>query len=180
MEENQNTQTAETKVTASAQQENESHAKSENGSKMYTQEEVNKLFDARFARESRKWEQRLTESQKMTEMNAEQKAQYQQKKYEKELEEREAEITKRELRATAKEVLAEKGLPADLFEVLNYNDAETCTAGIDALEKAFRSAVDKAVDDRVRKSGGTPKTGESKSRSGVEAKFYELNPQLKK
>lgn len=145
----------------------------------YTQEEFDTLFNARFARETAKWEKKLTESQKMAKMTAEQKAQYQSEQHEKELAEREANITRRELQATAKETLIERGLPAELFETLNYTDAESCTKSIDAVEKVFRAAVEKAVDDRIKKSGGTPKSGGTDSVSGVEAKFYELNPQLK-
>ena len=52
-------------------------------------------------------------------MNAEQKAKYEQEKHEKELAEREAALTKRELTATAKEVFTEKGLPAELADIVD-------------------------------------------------------------
>lgn len=95
-----------------------------------------------------------TEAEKLAKMNAEQKAQYEQEKRENELKAREAEITRRELSATAKETLADKGLPLELASVLNYEDAEKCQASIDAVEKAFREAVSKAVEDKLR--GGNP------------------------
>ena len=95
-----------------------------------------------------------TEAEKMAKMNAEQKAQYEREKKEGELSKREAEITKRELTATAKEQLAEKGLPTSLASILNYTNAEECTASIDAVEKAFQEAVEKAVNDRLK--GGKP------------------------
>ena len=68
-----------------------------------------------------------TEAEKLAKMNAEQKAQYEQQKRETELAAREAEITKRELSAQAKETLAEKGLPIELANVLNYSSADACT-----------------------------------------------------
>ena len=95
-----------------------------------------------------------TEAEKMAKMNAEQKAQYERDKQAKELADREAAITKRELMATAKEQLAEKGLPTSLSSVLNYASAEECTASIDAVGKAFQEAVEKAVNDRL--AGGKP------------------------
>lgn len=95
-----------------------------------------------------------TEAEKMAKMNAEQKAQYEREKQAKELADREAAITKRELMATAKEQLAEKGLPISLASVLNYASAEECTASIDAVGKAFQEAVEKAVNDRL--AGGKP------------------------
>lgn len=95
-----------------------------------------------------------TEAEKMAKMNAEQKAQYEREKQAKELADREAAITKRELMATAKEQLAEKGLPISLASVLNYTSAEECTASIDAVGKAFQEAIEKAVNDRL--AGGKP------------------------
>lgn len=95
-----------------------------------------------------------TEAEKMAKMNADQKAQYEREKQEKELADREAAITKRELTATAKEQLAEKGLPISLATILNYTNAEECAASIDAVGKAFQEAVEKAVTDRL--AGGKP------------------------
>lgn len=95
-----------------------------------------------------------TEAEKMAKMNAEQKAQYEREKQAKELADREAAITRRELTATAKEQLAEKGLPMSLAAVLNYASAEECAASIDAVGKAFQEAVEKAVNDRL--AGGKP------------------------
>lgn len=95
-----------------------------------------------------------TEAEKLAKMNAEQKAKYEQEKRENELKVREAEITKRELSATAKETLADKHLPLELAGILNYEDAEKCQASIDAVEKSFKEAVSKAVEDKLR--GGNP------------------------
>lgn len=101
-----------------------------------------------------KMQEARTEAEKMAKMNAEQKAQYEREKQTKELDDREAAITKRELMATAKEQLAEKGLPISLASVLNYSSAEECTASMDAVGKAFQEAVEKAVNDRL--AGGKP------------------------
>ena len=101
-----------------------------------------------------KVQEAVTEAEKMAKMNAEQKAQYEREKKEKEIADREAAITKRELMATAKEQLAEKGLPISLADVLNYASAEECSASIEAVGKAFQEAVEKAVNDRL--SGGKP------------------------
>lgn len=95
-----------------------------------------------------------TEAEKLAKMNAEQKAEYEKEKREKELADREASITRRELAATAKERLAEKGLPLSLADVLNYENAEVCAASIDAVGKAFQEAVEKAVQERL--VGGKP------------------------
>lgn len=95
-----------------------------------------------------------TEAEKMAKMNADQKAQYEREKQATELASREKEITKRELTATAKEQLAEKGLPTSLAAILNYENAEECTASIEAVQTAFQEAVEKAVETRL--AGGKP------------------------
>lgn len=135
--------------------------------KTLTQEEVNKLVQTRLAREQQKWQQEYetklaaerTEAEKMAQMSAEQRAQAEQTKREAKLAAREQEITKRELRAQALETLAEKGLPKELADALAYTDADACNASIDAVAKAFNSAVAKAVDGRLRQD--PPKTGGS-------------------
>lgn len=115
-----------------------------------------------------KWETEkqaeLEEAEKLRKLNADQKARYEQEKTEKKLAEREAAITKRELTATAKEILAEKGLPAELSGILNLTSAETCTESIETVGKAFNLAVEKKVNEQLRgtppKRGGESKTGD--------------------
>ena len=119
-------------------------------------------FDKRVAKaletEKGKWEadyqtkveEAKTEAEKLAKMNAEQKAKYAEDKRLAELEKREKDITTRELRATAHETLAEKGLPKDLIDILNYTDAESCNKRIEAVERAFQSAVQKAVNEKLR------------------------------
>ena len=99
--------------------------------------------------ESQKQE-KITEAEKLKKINADEKAKYEQDKRSKELDKREKDITTRELKAQAYETLAEKNLPKELIDALNFSDAETCNASIEAVEKAFQNAVKKAVDDRLR------------------------------
>lgn len=97
---------------------------------------------------------KLSEAEKLAKMTKEEKARYLQKKKEKELTDREAAVTRKELMAEAKNTLAEKKLPVELAEVLNYTDAEACKSSIAAVEKAFQKAVETAVDERLK--GGEP------------------------
>ena len=46
-----------------------------------------------------------------------------------------------------------------LEDILNYESAETCNKSIEAVEKAFQSAVEKAVNDKLR-GKETPKGGQ--------------------
>nr|DAV30342.1 MAG TPA: capsid scaffolding protein [Caudoviricetes sp.] len=134
--------------------------------KTFTQKDVDKLIQERVAREQAKWEKKVqderTEAEKLAKMNADQKAEYEKQKREDELAKREKDITTRELRATAYETLAEKNLPKELVDILNYESAETCNKSIEAVEKAFQSAVEKAVNDKLR-GGNPPKGGQGSS-----------------
>lgn len=119
---------------------------------------IQKGIQTAITTEKEKWEiltdDKVSEAEKLAKMNKEDKAQYLQEKKEKEIQNREAAITKRELSAEAKNTLAEKGLPVDLADVLNYTDADTCKKSIEALEKAFQKAVEKAVEEKLK--GGKP------------------------
>lgn len=98
-----------------------------------------------------------TEAEKLAKMNAEQKAKYVEEKRIADLEKREKDINTRELKAQAYETLAEKNLPKELIKTLNFESAETCNSSIEAVEKAFQSAVEKAVNEKLR--GGDPPKG---------------------
>lgn len=91
-----------------------------------------------------------TEAEKLAKMNAEQKAKYAEEKRLADIEKREKDITTRELKALAYETLAEKGMPKELVEILNYTDADACNKSIEAVGKAFQTAVEKAVNEKLR------------------------------
>lgn len=126
-------------------------------------------FDRRVAKAletaKSKWDQEAqqkleaakTEAEKMAKMTADQRAEHEKQQHEAKLLAREAEITKRELRAQALETLAEKDLPKELIETISLTDADSCTKSLEVVEKAFRAAVQKGVDERLK--GSAPKAG---------------------
>jgi hypothetical protein len=99
-----------------------------------------------------------TEAEKLAKMTLEQKAQHEREQREKALADREAALSLRELKAQAATTLAEKGLPKELLDSLSYADADTCQKSIDAVESAFRTAVQAGVEERL-KGKEPPKTG---------------------
>lgn len=131
---------------------------SQEQTKTFTQDEVDNIIKGRLAKERKSWEKQLvdqqTEAEKLASMSEKEKKQYQEQKRAKDLEAREAAITRRELTAQAKEQLADKGLPVTLAEILNFSDAESCSKSIETVEKAFQTAVEKAVEERIK--GGKP------------------------
>lgn len=124
-----------------------------------------------------KWEalmdDKLTEAEKMAKMTKEEKAAYQQKKNEQALADREAAVTRRELMAEAKNSLAEKNLPVELAEVLNYADADTCKKSLETVEKAFQKAVQAGVEERLKGDKPLKKAGQTDEMSELEKQIYE-------
>ena len=119
---------------------------------------MKKAVETAVSEAQKKWESltddKLSEAEKLARMTKEQKEQYLQQKKEKEISEREAAVTKKELMAEAKNTLSEKKLPTSLAEVLDYSDADACSKSIEVVEKAFQSAVEAAVEERLK--GGKP------------------------
>lgn len=93
----------------------------------------------------------MTRVSKMTEQERDA---YYKAKAEKEAKEREADLTRRELTLDARAALQEKGLPDGFLALLSYTDKEACEKSIEVLDEAFRTAVQKAVDERLK--GNTP------------------------
>lgn len=122
--------------------------------KTFTQEDIDKIIKGRVAKERKQWEKELaeqkTEAEKLATMSEKDKKAYQEKKRQEDLDAREAAITRRELTAQAKVQLADKGIPTELAEILNLTDADTCKKSIETVEKAFQSAVEKAVEERLK------------------------------
>ena len=137
---------------------------------------VQKAVNTAVKNAQEKWQaltdDKLSEAEKLAKMPKEEKADYLQKKKEKELSDREAAITRKELMAEAKNTLAEKNLPAGLAEVLNYTDADSCNKSITAVEKAFQAAVKAAVQERLK--GGIPpkKAPETNTQEALEKQVY--------
>lgn len=119
---------------------------------------VNKAVNTALTKAQEKWQaltdDKLSEAEKLAKMTKEEKTQYLQQKKEKELADREAEITRKELAAEAKNNLSEKKLPVGLAAILDYSDADSCKRSMEAVEKAFREAVQAGVEERLK--GTTP------------------------
>ena len=126
----------------------------ESGNQAEFDRRTQKAIETALTNAKAKWQamadDRLSEAEKLAKMTKEEKAQYMQQKKEKELADREAAITRKELMAEAKNTLAGKSLPQELAEMLNYADADSCNKSITAVEKAFQSAVQKAVEERIK------------------------------
>ena len=135
-------------------QDNQDSGEDGQETKTFTQEELDKIVQGRIAKERKAWEKQLeeqqTEAQKLETMSEKEKKKYQEEKRIKDLDDREAAITRRELIAQAKVQLADKGIPTELAEILILTDADSCKKSIETVEKAFQSAVEKAVEEKIK------------------------------
>lgn len=118
--------------------------------------DIDKLVSFKFEQMKKDWENEKSEAEKLKKMTEEQKKAYEDDKRVKALEERERKINERELKAQAYETLAEKGLPKELIDTLNFKDADSCNASLNAVEKVFKSAVETQVNEKL-KSGSIPR-----------------------
>ncbi|WP_438312235.1 DUF4355 domain-containing protein [Sporosarcina sp. FA9] len=143
------------------------------------QTELDRILGDRLGKAQAKWEKEFntklkdakTEAEKLATMNAVQKADYERQQQELKLTDREADITRRELRASALETLAEKGLPKQLAEILVFTDADSTSASLDAVEKAFRESVEAGVNERLRGDKAPGGGGKSGAETSVGANF---------
>lgn len=122
--------------------------------KSFTQEDIDKIIKGRIAKERKMWEKeynaKKTEAEKLSSMSEKERTEYNEQKRIDDLNKREAAIIKRELTATAKSELNKLGLPTSLSDLLDYSNAENCKTSIDTVTKAFKEAVQKAVDERIK------------------------------
>lgn len=162
--------------------ETDKDGESQPGEKMLSQSEVNRIVQETIAKEraraKKQADEARTEAEKLAKMTEQQRAQHEMDKRLEELTKRETELNRRELRATAAETLAQKNLPTQLLDLLDYSNADACNQSIDTAEAAWIKAVQAGVEDRLRgkppKAGGTPA-----HRDGIEAAFAAINPGLK-
>lgn len=131
--------------------------------KLFTNEDVDKLINRKFAEWQAKKDKEINEAQKLAEMNEQQKAEYKLDKLQKELDEYKNRETLSEMAKTARAILSEQNIniPDELVSVLVTTDADTTSANVKAFAKAFQSAVSQAVDSKI--SHREPKTGGSKT-----------------
>lgn len=159
---NNPTETPDKSKSDGTQESNEDKA-GEAQKKLYTDEDVDKLINRKFAEWQAKKDQEINEAQKLAEMNEQQKAEYKLDKLQKELDEYKNRETLSEMAKTARAILSEQNIniPDELVSVLVTTDADTTSANVKAFAKAFQSAVSQAVDSKI--SHREPKTGGSKT-----------------
>lgn len=144
------------------------------GSKSFTQDEVNEIVRKRINEANAKSDEKLkqavadavAEEQRKAKLTEEERATEAQKAKEAEIAKREQEVTLRERKAEAKLILAEKNVPAELVDYVVNADAEQMSANIEKLTKVWDEAVKNAVEEHLKHTGSNPKDLSSGASSG--------------
>lgn len=128
-----------------------------NSQAKYTDDDVNKIIDKKFAEWQKKQQKEVDEAKKLAEMNATQKAEYERDQLKKKLEELEKQASLGEMSKTARKMLADSNIniSEDLLAMMVTTDAEETKTAVDSFAKLFNEAVESAVKERVK--GEPPK-----------------------
>lgn len=143
--------------------------------KTFSQEEVNEILRKRVNEINSKNDEKvktavsdaIKEYERQAQLSAEEKAAEETKKRQAELEQKEHDLLIRENRATAREILQEKGISQEILEYVVNSDLETTKANISKFEKLWNKAVEDGVQ---KKTAGKTMTDPSSRDMKVENK----------
>ena len=139
--------------------------------KTFTQSELDKILNKKFAQWQKKTEEakaeaerkaKLTEAEKLAEERKEFEAMKKQFEYE------------QRVNSTSK-VLASNNLPIEFADFLIAENDEATTQRVDLFKNAFNDALEKAVNERLR--GQTPKTSTVKARTFTINDIKNMSPE---
>lgn len=139
--------------------------------KTFTQEEVNALIEKRLAKQEKSFNKRiqekLDEAEKLRQMNAEQKAEYEAKKQADYIAELEAKINRSGLEKEASKMLSENGLVVDdkILDFVVKDTAEATQEAVDSFSTLVNDLADKKVSELLK--GKTPKKVEQTTSASI-------------
>jgi len=125
----------------------------------YTAEELQAEVDRRVQQAMQKAERkanaRIKEAEKLAKMNEQQRYEYELESREKAIAEKEHALALAENKATAAQILSDRGISAKLVDFVVAEDAQTMSDNISLLEMEFKNSVKAEVERRL--STSTPK-----------------------
>ena len=129
------------------------------GDKKYSDADVNKIINRKFAEWEKKRQKEEDEAKKLAKMNAQEKADYKQKQLEREIENLKNERALSQMKDEARKMLKEKGISIsdELLAFMVSGDAEDTKKAVDSFADLFNTAVNEAVKGKARQE--TPKEG---------------------
>lgn len=161
-QQNQSTNTQQTTQQVNNQNTN-TEPKGGEGDKKYSDEDVNKILDKKFAEWQKKKDAEIDEAKKLAEMNEAQKAKYEKDKLQKQLDELTKKSTLADMTKVARGIFSEEGVSVtdELLSVLVSTDTDETNTAVTSFAKLFKEAVEKGVKEALK--GNPPKSGSKKS-----------------
>ena len=125
----------------------------------YTDEDFDRMFNQKFAKLMEKHQKELDEAKRLTEMNAQEKAEYENKKLQEQVQQLMKKEAIAEMSKSARAMLSEKDINIgdDLLGVLVSDDADKTKKTVEDFISLFQNAVNRAVKEALK--GETPKAG---------------------
>lgn len=125
----------------------------------YTDDDLDQILGKRFARWEKEKQKAIDEASKLANMDAQQRAEHERDKLQKELDALKRKDALSEMTKTARGMLSAEGItvPDALLSMMVNTDAEETKAAVDGFAKCFVEAVEKAVKERLK--GETPRKG---------------------
>ena len=165
--------------------------------KTYTQEEVDKLLQqeadrrvtSALKKQAEKFEREKAESEKLRDMDEQQRKEYEYEKKVKELENKEREFNLMQNKLEASKIMGEHGLPVSFVDYIVAEDAEAMMANITNFETQWKAAVADAVSARIAQPApkgsnvsqtGLTKEAFKKMSLAQQSEIYRTNPELYK
>ena len=165
--------------------------------KTYTQEEVDKLLQqeadrrvtSALKKQAEKFEREKAESEKLRDMDEQQRKEYEYEKKVKELENKEREFNLMQNKLEASKIMGEHGLPVSFVDYIVAKHAETMMANITNFETQWKAAVADAVSARIAQPApkgsnvsqtGLTKEAFKKMSLAQQSEIYRTNPELYK
>lgn len=126
--------------------------KKEQSEKKYTDEDVNQIINSKFKKWKMEQEKKISEAQKLAQMDEAEKAEYERKQLEEELQKLRSEKTKSEMISVSRKMLQENNVSVsdDLISSIITEDADKTKENINAFIESFNAAVEKEVNERLK------------------------------
>lgn len=127
--------------------------------KMYSEAELDAIVQQRIKDEQEKAARAKTEAERLAQMNAQEKAEYERDQLQQKLDEMEKERAVAQMTSTARKMLADANINVsdDIVSMLVSDDADKTKAAVDGFISLFNQSVQNAVKDALK--GNPPKAG---------------------
>lgn len=137
------------------EEETKAEKKEEGGEKKYTDEDLDRIINKKFA----KWEEKQSEAVKLAKMNEKERAEHERDQLQKRLDELERKEILNAMSAEARKMFHEKDLKVseELISSLVREDAEETKTVVSSVISLLETAIEEGVNAKI--SSKTPKRG---------------------